>query len=90
MGIGDVFGAIIAIILSFNPSILPRNIVIYAAGYLILKGGFFAISGNFVSYLDVLCGIYIVLLSYSISLPILTIIVVVFLIQKNVVAFVSQ
>ena len=89
MGIGDIIAAITAVIVAAFPTVLPRAVVFYVAGYLIFKGGIFAFSGNLISYFDVFCGIYIILLTYGISITIVTILVVFFLIQKNVLSLIQ-
>ena len=87
LGFGDVVAAITAALTAAFPFLLPKTIVFYIAGYLILKGGMFAVTGNFVSYIDVFCGIYLILLTYGISFTALTLFVVIFLIQKNILSF---
>lgn len=87
MGLGDLFSAVITMLAAAHPLTMPANILSYAAGYLILKGGLFSLTGNAVSYLDVLCGINIILLGYGISLPLLTLFSVIFLTQKTAFAF---
>jgi hypothetical protein len=89
MGIGDIAGAVAIALLTISPALLPKQIVLYIAGYLILKGGFFAFTGNMVSMIDVLCGIYIILLYFGVSVTLLSIFAVVFLLQKNVAALLS-
>jgi len=87
LGLGDVIAALTTALAAVFPFLLPKQIVFYIAGYLILKGGMFAITGNIISYIDVFCGIYLILLTYGISFTILTLFVVIFLIQKNILSF---
>lgn len=89
MGIGDVVAALTTIVVALFPSFLPRTIVFYAAGYLIFKGGMFALGGNIISYIDVFCGIYLILLTYGVSVTLITIFVVFFLIQKNILSLIQ-
>ena len=80
MGVGDF----IAIILILFAPVLPMRIVLYGAAWLILKGGLFAITGNIVSMLDVLCGLWTVALAFGAHSSTITIIVIIFLGQKVV------
>jgi len=67
--------------------ILPRSIVLTAAMYLIFKGGFFGMTGNFMSWIDLACGIYMIFLAYGLSSVVITIIAFLYLIQKGIIAF---
>lgn len=87
MGAGDVMAAIIIAIMSFLPDFLPRRAIILFAGYLLLKGIAFSMSGNFISYLDIACGIYIILMTFGISISVLSLLFVLYLIQKNLTLF---
>ena len=87
MGFGDVVAAVTTALATAFPLLLPKTIVFYIAGYLILKGGIFAMSGNLISYIDVFCGIYLILLTYGVSVTAITIFAVIFLTQKNILAF---
>ncbi len=77
-----VIDFVIAAVLIFS-FILPSNIIFYASGYLILKGGFFALGGNLVSWIDVLCGLYLFLISLGVSFTLITVIFVIYLLQKS-------
>ena len=83
LGFGDVVAALATTFAAVFPFVLPKQLVFYIAGYLILKGGMFALSGNIVSYIDVFCGFYLILLTYGLSFTIITVFVVIFLIQKK-------
>lgn len=87
MGFGDFVAALTTVLIAVFPALLPRTIIFYIAGYLILKGGMFALSGNFISYIDVFCGLYLILMTYGISFTIVTIFVALFLFQKNIFSF---
>lgn len=84
LGLADL-AAVITIIAA---PILPANIIIYSAGYLIFKGGLFAINGNIISVLDVVCGIFTLLLAFDISHPYITLFMLIFLVQKVFFSFV--
>ena len=78
MGVFDLY-AIIAILLA---PLFPIKLVLYGAGWLILKGGIFAMMGNIISYIDIFFGLYMVFLAFGISSSILTIIAIIYLGQK--------
>ena len=84
LGLADVVAAIVIL----AAPILPTNILVYSAGYLIFKGGLFALSGNVISILDIICGIFTLLIAFDISHPIITLFVLVFLVQKVFFSFV--
>ncbi|MBI2147068.1 hypothetical protein HYU19_01165 [Candidatus Woesearchaeota archaeon] len=77
-----------AVLVILAAPILPMNIIIYSAGYLIFKGGLFAINGNIISILDVVCGILTLLMAFDISSPFITLFMLVFLVQKVFFSFV--
>ncbi|MBW2971225.1 hypothetical protein KY320_03635 [Candidatus Woesearchaeota archaeon] len=87
MGLGDIFAAVMTIVATMHPVAASKQLIGYAAAYLVLKGGIFSLAGNIVSYIDVLCGVYIFLLSLGISLPLLTLFAVLFLVQKTAFSF---
>jgi hypothetical protein len=43
----------------------PQKLILLFAIYLMGKGGIFALSGDVVSYIDVVCGIYMLLLAFG-------------------------
>lgn len=80
---------LVAVFAILAAPILPTKVIIYCAGYLIMKGGFFAITSyDIASILDVICGIIIILLAFGISHGTVNIIVLLYLIQKAVFSFV--
>ncbi len=83
LGIVDL----IAVIAILAGSFLPQKFVIYSAGYLIAKGGFFGMAGSLISWLDVVCGIFIILLAFGISFKIVNLLMLAFLIQKALLSF---
>ncbi len=80
LGLGDLFAMVIIL---FAP-VFPKQIILYGAAFLILKGGLFAYTGNLTSLLDVGCGLYAVALAFGASSTILTVVTVIFLAQKAV------
>gem|GEM_PF-6919232 len=64
--------------------VFPKNIILYGAAWLIIKGGIFAYTGNIVSMIDVLCGFYAVALAFGAHSTLLTVVAVIFLAQKVV------
>lgn len=87
MGAGDVIAAIFIALISFFPEFLPRRLILLFAGYLLLKGIAFSMSGNFISYIDIFCGIYMILMTFGISISIISLLLVLYLIQKNLTLF---
>lgn len=67
----------------------PDNIVLILAIYLLVKGIFFVFTWDLASIIDIICGI-LVILSLYLSLPaVLSIIIVIFIIQKAVFSLIS-
>jgi hypothetical protein len=84
MGLVDVLAVVVILI----GHILPQKMIIYSAGYLIAKGGFFAMTGNLMSILDVVCGVFIIMLAFGISFKVTNSFMVFFLVQKAFFSFV--
>ena len=80
LGMFDLLG-VVAIILA---AYLPLHWTTYIASLIILKGLVFALMRNMVSFLDIACGIYIILIAYGFHHWIVTIGAVLFLGQKGV------
>jgi hypothetical protein len=81
----DLFAAVSIIASAF----LPQKAIIYAATYLIGKGGWFAMMGNLMSVLDIACGIAIVFMAFGITHPTIMLGILVFLLQKVFFSFLS-
>ncbi len=79
LGVADIFCVLVIMVISY----LPHTIISFAAWFLILKGFMFAMMKNFISWLDVAAGLYILLLAKGIGHWIPTLIVVIFLGQKG-------
>lgn len=79
--LGMIDLAIVFIIL-FHSS-LPAKLILFAAGYLIVKGVFFIFTGDYASYADAAIGIYMVFMLIGASFTFITAISVVFLAQKG-------
>ncbi|HIG95890.1 TPA: hypothetical protein HA249_03290 [Candidatus Woesearchaeota archaeon] len=81
---------LVAVFAILASPILPTKVIMYCAGYLILKGGLFAITSyDIASMLDVICGIIIMLLAFDISNGTVNLIVLLYLVQKILLSFVS-
>ncbi|MGB9748866.1 MAG: hypothetical protein ACP5OZ_01860 [Candidatus Woesearchaeota archaeon] len=78
----------VAIVLSCS-TFLSASIVKQAGIYLLLKGVLFSFSGDIASILDILSAIYIIVLSFGISSPFISIIVFVYLLQKALYSIVT-
>jgi len=79
LGIGDLIAASMIILSSF----LSPPITLLGAKWLILKGGIFAFAGNMASFIDVLCGIYVIFLAYGWSSTFLNVITFIWIAQKG-------
>lgn len=81
------FADILAIIALLAAKILPKQLVIIMALYLILKGLLFLIiGGSFTNLIDTSSGLYLVFAAYGISHWIPTTIVVIFILQKAIIS----
>jgi hypothetical protein len=74
-------------VLLFSP-ILPRRLVMIFALLLVAKGLFFALTGNLVSWLDFLSGVYFAVVAFGHPVKSITIIVLIFLAQKAFLSFI--
>jgi hypothetical protein len=83
-----IFDLVVAIILSCS-SFLPVSIVKQAGIYLLLKGVLFSFSGDIASIFDIFSAIYILILSFGISSPFISIVVFVYLLQKALYSIVT-
>ena len=81
------FDAIAVLLLLLSP-LMPVNAMLYGSGYLISKGGIFALAGNFVSWFDVAAGIYLLLVAFGIGSTVITVLVFIFLLQKALFSFI--
>ena len=83
LSVGDAMVILAMILCPF----LPLKWMMYAAGWLILKGGMFAFTGDIASYFDIFSGVYVVFYSFGISATFMSIIVAVYLGQKFMVSW---
>ena len=61
---------------------LPHQFIFLGAMYLLLKGGFFAFMGDIASFIDAFIGIYMIVLSFGLSITVISVIAAIFLLQK--------
>lgn len=89
-GIADIFIAAIFLLSLFGDSgWFPYQIVIAAGIILLIKGLLFVVFRDFASMIDVVCSV-IILSSVWISIPILlSILVIIFLVQKGIFSLIS-
>jgi hypothetical protein len=88
LGILDILSAVILVLKYFFEN-LPDKIVWVFAIYLIIKGAIFLIAQDFISMVDIFCGVILVI---AIFIPIsygFMIFTVVFLIQKGIFSLIS-
>lgn len=83
LGTGDAY---VVLAMMFAP-VLPIKFLIYAALWLIVKGGIFALAGDVISYFDIISGIYVVFYAYGFSITIVSVIVAIYLGQKFMVSW---
>ena len=83
------FADILAIISLLASNILPQSLVLIMGLYLIGKGVLFIIlGGQLPNILDILCGFYILLVSYGISNWVISLIVIFYIGQKAIISLV--
>jgi len=80
LGILDL-GCVLLILFT---ALFPQNWITIGATYLIIKGGLFALLGNIVSFFDAAIGIYLFLIALGVSSTILSVLAMLFLVQKAV------
>jgi len=88
LGILDIISAIVLVLRYFFES-FPDKIIWVFAIYLIIKGAIFLIARDFISVVDIFCGVILIL---SIFIPIgygFMIFTSVFLIQKGIFSLIS-
>jgi len=84
LGILDVLAATI---LLFGTH-APKTIMMYVAVYLIVKGLLFSFTGDFISIVDVVIGLYAILIKSGHSWAALTLLFSLFLYQKGLFSFI--
>lgn len=87
-GILDLISALI-FGLSYYFNIIPRSLIFFFAGYLILKGAIFLFSRDIASFIDVGCGIVMFISVFFSVSHLIFIITLIFLIQKGLFSFLS-
>ncbi|AJF61258.1 TPA: hypothetical protein HA239_01255 [Candidatus Woesearchaeota archaeon] len=81
---------LITVLILLGAAILPSKLLMYAALYLIVKGGLFVLMNrDLASYGDLFSGIYILVLSFGIKIPYLHQIVFFWLLQKTILTFIG-
>ncbi len=81
---------LITVLILMGAAILPHKLLLYAAIYLILKGGIFIlINRDFASYGDLFSGFYLLVLSFGLKIPVIHQIVFFWLLQKTILTFVA-
>lgn len=80
----------LTVLILIGAAVLPHIFLFYAAMYLIIKGAIFIfLNKDFASYGDFISGLYMLLLSYGISIPVVQEIVLFWLIQKTALTFLA-
>jgi hypothetical protein len=71
-------------------AVLPHKLLFFAAVYLLVKGiAFIMMTRDFASYGDFFSGVYLLVLSYGIFIPVVHQIVLFWLFQKTIMTFVA-
>ncbi len=83
LGIGDLLAAFAILLAGGVPHAISKTLALY----LISKGGVFALLGDRISILDMLCGLYLLAASNGISWTLVSIGAALFLAQKAVFSF---
>jgi len=83
LGILDLLCVVLLVFGIFN-----NFIFLLPAIYLIVKGGIFLFSGDFVSAIDVVSGAYSLFLFFGVSYFVLTFLVAIFLLQKGLLSLI--
>lgn len=78
LGIADLLAAFAILLAGGVPSGISRALALY----LISKGGVFALMGDKISILDLLCGLYLLAASNGISWTLVSVGAALFLVQK--------
>ena len=72
----------LAVLTVIASPVIPMRFILIIGALLVFKGGFFALQGDAISFLDVICGFLILFLAFDVFSTIIMIIVVLFLLQK--------
>jgi len=81
---------LITVLVILGGAILPQKFLVYVAFYLILKGLFFGFAmKDFASKIDLLCGIYLLIMRYFTKIPYVHGLVLFWLIQKTALTFIA-
>ncbi len=81
---------LITVLVLMFAAILPKTFLLYAAIYLLIKGALFVLfSKDFASYGDFISGIYLLVLSFGLEIPIAHQIVLFYLLQKTIMTFIA-
>ena len=80
----------ITVIILMLAAVMPQKFLLFAAIYLLVKGAVFIfMSRDFASYGDFFSGVYMLVLSFGIQIPILHGIVLFWLLQKTIFTFIA-
>jgi hypothetical protein len=79
MGLMDFISGI----LIFFSFMMPRKVLLLVALYLLFKGFLFGYTGNIISWIDFMCGVYVFIIAFDVYLLILNIGFAIYLVQKS-------
>ncbi|MBT3721042.1 hypothetical protein HN789_06460 [archaeon] len=82
---------LLTVIILILSNILPNNLILYSGIYLFLKGIIFIIiSKDIASVIDFICGIYMVIMFFNFKIYFLTVLCIIWLLQKTAVYFIIK
>ena len=69
---------------------LPRNVILFAGLFILLKGLFFFFGGSLISLVDAVIGFYIFFIAFGLHFVMVDVIFALFLAQKIFFSFISK
>lgn len=90
LGIADLFVALVVLVNTYFPIIsFPHSFIVWTGTYILIKGICFALVLDFTSFIDIACGI-IILLTLTLAIPkVIMAIVFFYIFQKGVISLIS-
>jgi hypothetical protein len=80
----------VTVLILLGAAILPHKLLLFAAIYMIAKGLIFIMMNrDFASYGDFVSGVYLLIMSFGIIIPVVHSIVLFWLIQKTALTFIA-
>ncbi len=81
---------LITVLILLGAAVLPKKLLLFAAVYLLIKGGIFIfMNRDFASYGDFASGLYLLILSFGLHIPVVHQVILFWLIQKTILTFIA-